>query len=218
MKLLRLLQRKEYRAVGSPVMRRADFRVIAATNRELAAMVDRGLFRRDLYYRLKVVTVRIPPLRERKEDIELLAGHFLKGFGPQYRLGPGVLEELIAHDWPGNVRELEHCIAAMIAMSSSPVLETAMLPSGIGREREASQPSSGEFEERPPGWRAKAPAGIVPLADMERQHIARALEFTRWDCAAAARMLQIGRTTLYRKIKEFGLERARAQSASSGST
>ncbi|MCS6951844.1 MAG: sigma-54 dependent transcriptional regulator [Bryobacterales bacterium] len=258
-KLLRLLQEKEFRPVGSVTRRKADFRVIAATNQDLAQAVERGTFRRDLYYRLSVVNLRLPPLRERKEDIPLLANHFLARYGNNHTLTRECLEAMLSYDWPGNVRELENAIQRMVAINSGPLLHTADLPSAIQHHLEArkaerlsaaacgSARSLGHLAERvanrggeagaaaeglwfdPPrrsptgDGRAErgashrdqlplfgdssrgfaAPEGILPMAELERRAILHALEYTKGDRVMAAHLLGIGRTTLYRKLKEY---------------
>ncbi len=131
MKLLRVLQEREYRPVGSLVRHHVDLRVIAATHHDLVQEVERGRFRQDLFYRLNVVTLRIPPLRERTEDILPLAGHFLELLGADYTLTVEVKTALLDYDWPGNVRELYNCIQRMTAMNSGPLLHTADLPSSL---------------------------------------------------------------------------------------
>src|SRR5882762_1962943 len=128
-KLLRVLQEKEFRPVGSLIQRRSDFRVIAATNRDLAKEVDKGTFRRDLFYRLNVVNLRLSPLRDRREDIPALIGHFLNRYGKNHTLLPETLEAMVSYDWPGNVRELENCIQHLVAINSGPLLHAADLPS-----------------------------------------------------------------------------------------
>ena len=124
-KLLRVLQEKEFRPVGSLTQRRSDFRVIAATNRDLAKEVEKGTFRRDLFYRLNVVNLRLAPLRDRKEDIPGLIAHFLTRYGRGHTLTQETLETMLSYDWPGNVRELENCIQHMVAINSGPLLHAA---------------------------------------------------------------------------------------------
>ena len=130
-KLLRVLQEKEFRPVGSLTTKRSEFRILAATNRDLAKEVERGTFRRDLYYRLNVVSLRLAPLRERKEDIPMLVEHFLKRYGTNHTLTPQVLEVMISYDWPGNIRELENCIQHLVAINSGPLLHVTDLPSSL---------------------------------------------------------------------------------------
>ena len=128
-KLLRVLQEKEFRPVGSLTHRRSDFRVIAATNRDLAKEVEKGAFRRDLFYRLNVVNLRLAPLRDRKEDIPSLIAHFLARHARGHILTQETLEAMLSYDWPGNVRELENCIQHMVAINTGPLLHAAELPS-----------------------------------------------------------------------------------------
>src|SRR5436305_10106563 len=130
-KLLRVLQEKEFRPVGSLTVKRSDFRIIAATNRDLAKEVDKGTFRRDLFYRLNVVTIRISPLRDRKEDIPLLISHFLARYGRNHTLTQEVVNALLSYEWQGNVRELENCIQHMVAINSGHLLHVVDLLSGI---------------------------------------------------------------------------------------
>src|SRR5277367_4874485 len=128
-KLLRVLQEKEFRPVGSLLQKRSDFRVIAATNRDLAKEVEKGTFRRDLFYRLNVVNLRLAPLRDRKEDIPALIAHFLNRYGNHHSLTQETLEAMLSYDWPGNVRELENSIQHMVAINTGPLLHAAELPS-----------------------------------------------------------------------------------------
>jgi len=130
-KLLRVLQEKEFRPVGSVTTRRSDFRIIAATNRDLAKEVEKGTFRRDLYFRLNVINIRLAPLRERREDIPALINHFLARVGGNYSITAEAMEALLNYDWPGNVRELENCIQHMVAINSGPLLHVADLPSNL---------------------------------------------------------------------------------------
>lgn len=223
-KLLRVLQEKEFRPVGSLLQRRSDFRVIAATNRDLAKEVEKGTFRRDLFYRLNVVNLRLPALRDRKEDIPALIAHFLERYGRNHSLAQESLEAMIAYEWPGNVRELENCIQHMVAMNSGPLLHAADLPSMLqhfmaGRRGQAMVMAAGSVVPPPatngvavlpfaaPAAVKEAPAQprIVPLVEVERKAIMDALDYTQGDRAVAAHLLGIGRTTLYRKLKEYEL-------------
>ena len=190
-KLLRLLQEQEVRPIGASKAIKVDVRILAATNRDLPKEIERGRFREDLYYRLKVVTIRVPPLRDRRGDMPALIRHFVKKHAPpDVSLSQRVFERLLDHDWPGNVRQLENAIRAMVALGSAPVIDTSDLPSSMALKT--------------PGFDAgEAVNGILPLAEVERRHILRALEYTRGDVPEAAAMLGIGRTTLYRKIKEY---------------
>lgn len=211
-KLLRVLQEKEFRPVGSLLLKRSDFRIVAATNRDLASEVEKGTFRRDLYYRLNVVTVRLAPLRERKEDIPALVAHFLEKYGNNHALTQEVLEAMLSYDWPGNVRELENCIQHMVAINSGPLLHVNDLPSALRNHLLArkAQSMAAAATAQPP-QPAQSASGfvpaqpIVPLTEMERRAILYALEYTKGDRAVAANLLGIGRTTLYRKLKEYEL-------------
>jgi transcriptional regulator with PAS, ATPase and Fis domain len=219
-KLLRVLQEKEFRPVGSLMHRRSDFRIIAATNRDLAKEVEKGTFRRDLFYRLNVVNVRIAPLRDRKEDIPALIAHFLSRHGRNHTLTQETLEAMISYDWPGNVRELENCIQHMVAINSGPLLHVVELPSMLqnhllAKKTQYLSVAVGSHNlSKPPGeadshqHRATPEHGrppILPLNQMERNAIMDALEYTKGDRAIAANLLGIGRTTLYRKLKEYQL-------------
>ena len=199
-KLLRVLQDKEFRAIGGLSQRSSNFRIIAATNRNLLQEVEDKRFRQDLYYRLKVMKVRLPPLRERREDIPALLGHFLTRYGNDHRIADEVMELLVAYDWPGNVRELEHSVQQMVAMNSGPWLGRADLPSTVINRDSETRIASHYTSPSPSG-----PAGVTPLADIERSAILHAIQVTKGDRTLAADLLGIGRTTLYRKLKEYGL-------------
>jgi DNA-binding NtrC family response regulator len=208
-KLLRVLQEREIRPVGSLQRRKADFRPIAATNRDLAREVEAGRFRRDLYYRLHVVTVRVPPLRERREDIPALIGFFLKRYGGERNLSPELRRAMLEYDWPGNVRELENCIQRMMALNSSTELCTADLPSALAGDlaRKQALPAAMAAAVAQGGVtvvpRRESP--VFRLEEVEKRAILDALEYTRGDRARAAALLGIGRTTLYRRIKAYQL-------------
>jgi DNA-binding NtrC family response regulator len=213
-KLLRVLQEKEFRPVGSLTSHRSDFRIIAATNRDLAKEVEKGTFRRDLYFRLNVINIRLSPLRERREDIPSLIHHFLSRVGGNYSLTAEALEVLISYDWPGNIRELENCVQHMVAINAGPLLHVADLPSNLQnhliqkksqcRMAAAGASSSHQDLEDPAANPSPVPT-IVPLAELERRAILNALDCTNGDRAIAAHRLGIGRTTLYRKLKEYDL-------------
>lgn len=211
-KLLRLLQEQEFRPVGSLQVKKSRFRVIAATNRDLAAEVEKGNFRQDLYFRLNVVTMRLAPLRDRREDLPALIAHFLKQYGNGHTLSSDLLELMMSYPWPGNVRELQNCVQGMVAVNTGPVLHAADAPSHLQHHRESA--ALGRLKKAANGNHAAgngdAPvpivAPVVPLAEMERQAIIRALEYTKGDRVMAAHLLGIGRTTLYRKLKEYGIK------------
>jgi DNA-binding NtrC family response regulator len=213
-KLLRVLQEKEFRPVGAVSARRADFRVIAATNRDLAKEVEKGTFRRDLYYRLNVVALKLQPLRERREDIPALLVHFLGRYGNGHQFTPEAMQALLSYDWPGNVRELENCVQRMVAVNSGPLLHTGDLPTHIqnyliaqrqqARAAAATvQPMSDTTIAGTNGHHPVPDCPVLPLIEVERRAILKALEYTRGDRALAAQLLGIGRTTLYRKLKEY---------------
>ncbi len=198
-KLLRVLQEKEIRAIGALGAKKANFRVIAATNRDLKREVERGAFRRDLYYRLNVVTLRLPPLRDRREDIPELVRYFLARYGrPDYRLSSALTNALLAYEWPGNVRELENCVQRMLALNSGPELDVGDLPSALAAAAPQAVPLSAP---PPPAVRVR----VVPMEELEHQAILDALEHTQGDRKRAARILGIGRTTLYRKLRKYNV-------------
>jgi DNA-binding NtrC family response regulator len=218
-KILRVLQEKEFRPVGSLQTKRSDFRVIAATNRDLLKEVERGAFRQDLYYRLNVVTVRIPPLRERREDIPLLMRHFLAKYGSGHTFTQEAMDTMLSYEWPGNVRELENMIQQMVAVRTGPLLHLTDLPSPLqnhlyarrGPSLAMSAAAGGGTFHAAISAASASPATdtrfldspILPLTEIERRAIVHALEFTKGDRLMAAGLLGIGRTTLYRKLKEY---------------
>ena len=208
-KLLRALQEKEVRPVGANFTVPISARVLAATNRDLAAMVEQGRFRKDLYFRLNVVNLRIPPLRDRREDIALLALHFLercdRESGITHTFSDDALRTMTQYDWPGNVRELEHAIERACALSSGPILHMADLPTQIQdfhMHREHVH-DPGEATR----WSGEVVGGtpIVSIADLERQAILGTIRQLNGDKLMAAKLLGIGKTTLYRKLKEYGI-------------
>jgi two-component system response regulator HydG len=205
-KLLRALQEKEVRPVGANHRVPIKARIVAATNRDLAAMVEKGSFRKDLFYRLNVVNLRLPPLRDRREDIPLLAAHFLdrisREHGRKFTLSDEVLRTMMRHDWPGNVRELENAIERACALSSGPVLHLGDLPTQLqqqGLEAKRAATAAGAKAEE-----AEAPE-VKTLADLEREAILGAIRTLNGDKLQAAKLLGIGKTTLYRKLKEYGI-------------
>lgn len=203
MKLLRVLQEKEFRAVGGLGQRASDFRVIAATNRDLAAEVEAKRFRQDLYYRLNVMKLRIPPLRERKGDIPVLVRHFLGRYGNGQEVPEEVMQSLVDYDWPGNVRQLEHAVQQLVAMNTGPWISPADLPSVvINRSQEIRSSGAGVPSSSPLHLSAEP---VITLAEVEKRAILNALDHTKGDRTFAAELLGIGRTTLYRKLKEYGL-------------
>jgi DNA-binding NtrC family response regulator len=207
MKLLRVLQEKEFRAVGALSQRSSSFRVIAATNRDLAAEVDAKRFRQDLYYRLNVMRVRLTPLRERRDDIPALVTHFLGRYGAGHSLTTEAMSALVEYDWPGNVRELEHAIQHMVAMNSGPWLTHVELPTTVQNPRIEKKLDAQLSLTRLASAVSQEPVHpVLPLAEVEKQAILRAVDFTKGDRTLAAALLGIGRTTLYRKLKEYGFD------------
>jgi two-component system response regulator HydG len=293
-KFLRTLQEKEVRPVGSNRRIKIEARIIAATNRDLEVAVQQGHFRKDLYFRLNVVSLRLPPLRERKSDIPLLVNHLIEKYKPVGKprmvVSEDAMNRLMAYDWPGNVRELENCIERAVALGSGPVLQSSdlttnlqygravaehsMAVTGEGGSRSmaaAADSAAGNVGNRPPlrslpgtgdafipslpnggasgsgapgsasfggfprsGWTSSSPAPasrrpfpmpsaaldssapavaqpegslqdrIIPLAELEKRAICSAVREASGDKLLAARLLGIGKTTLYRKLKEYG--------------
>jgi two-component system response regulator HydG len=205
-KLLRALQEREVRPVGSTHSVPIRARIIAATNRNLAEMVEKGTFRKDLFYRLNVVNLRLPSLRDRREDIPLLAAHFLERIsrqqGKKFTLSDDVLRIMMRHDWPGNVRELDNALERACTFASAPVINVGNLPTQLQEQgleaQRTNSPESGAGEYRP------APT-VTTLADMERAAILGAIRSLNGDKLQAAKLLGIGKTTLYRKLKEYGI-------------
>lgn len=205
-RLLRALQEKEIRPVGSNHRVPINCRILAATNRDLGTMVEQGRFRKDLYYRLNVVALRIPPLRDRREDIPLLAAHFLERMcrksETKFVFSDDALRTMSEYAWPGNVRELENSIERACALSSGPVLRLGDLPTQLQDfHLHAYQSANG----RAINAAADPSVDVTPLADLERQAILDTLRQLNGDKLTAARLLGIGKTTLYRKLKEYGI-------------
>ncbi len=181
-------------------------RIVAATNRDLAAMVEKGSFRKDLFYRLNVVNLRLPSLRDRREDIPLLAAHFLdrisREHGRKFTLSDEALRTMMRHDWPGNVRELENSVERACALLRGRCLHLGDLPTQL-------QQQGLETQARGRGRRGRAGNGAAPevktLADLEREAILGAIRTLNGDKLQAAKLLGIGKTTLYRKLKEYGI-------------
>ncbi len=192
--LLRVLQEKEFRRLGGTEVIKVDVRIISATNRDLPEALRQGIFRGDLFYRLNVVAIPLPPLRDRKEDIPLLAKHFLKRYAIEInkkvdRLEPRALESLMNYNWPGNVRELENAVERAVVISQS---------------RELTEK---DFAFLQSGPTPLAEGGIKNLQELERLHVLRVLDENHWNISKSASELGIDRVTLYNKIKKYGLER-----------
>lgn len=188
-KLLRALQDGEVRPIGSNRPTKVRTRIISATNQDLEAAVEQGSFRGDLYFRLAVFAIELPPLRERKSDIPVLVHHFINWHTRDRKevidICPGAMHRLMDYDWPGNVRELENCIVRTLTSHTGSLIEARDL--SINHLRHAEPPT---------------------LREIERQAILRALRATGGDCQRAAKQLGIGKTTIYRKIKEYGISHA----------
>src|SRR5579862_357170 len=194
-KLRRAIQEKEIRPVGSTRRTAINVRILAATNRDLEQAVAQGTFRRDLYFRLNVLNLRIPALRERRQDIPVLAGFFLERMshelGQERTLSDDAMKVLLAYDWPGNVRELENCLEQACAMNSGPIIHITDLPGAIRGE-------NGHLT-----IHAESSVKIVSISELERSTILNTITQLNGDKLMAARLLGIGKTTLYRKLKEY---------------
>lgn len=205
-KLLRALQEREVRPVGATHRVPIKARIVAATNRDLAAMVERGQFRKDLFYRINVVNLKLPALRDRKEDIPLLAAHFLdrisREHGQKFTLSDEALRTMMRFDWPGNVRELEHAIERACTMCSGQTLYLGDMPTQLQNHELEARKAAGLVAEA--GVTGPGPQ-LMTLAEMEKQAILATIRTLNGDKLQAARLLGIGKTTLYRKLKEYGI-------------
>jgi DNA-binding NtrC family response regulator len=197
-KLLRVLQEKEVRPVGSNQKVKVDVRVVAATNRDLESEYRNGTFRKDLYFRLNVVTVHLPSLRERRSDIPMLAHWFLDRYAPDssMQVTNGAMKSLLQYDWPGNVRELENCIERAVALGDSKIIDVGDLPPAIA----SASPTADTGVVVMSG-----PVSSTDLEDIERATIERVFEQVKGDKAMAGKMLGISRATLYRKLKRYNI-------------
>ena len=197
-KLLRVLQEKEIRPVGSNQRTKVDVRVIAATNRDLEQEYRAGTFRKDLYFRLNVVTVHVPALRERRSDIPMLAHWFLERCAPgrSVQVTNAAMKSLLQYDWPGNVRELENCMERAVALGDHQILDVDDLPPAI-----ASTPQAREITEA----NSSDELSTTDLEDIERSTIERVFQQVKGDKALAGKMLGISRATLYRKLKRYNI-------------
>jgi two-component system response regulator AtoC len=196
-KLLRVLQEKEVRPVGSNQKVKVDVRVIAATNRDLEREYKEGTFRKDLFFRLNVVTIHLPSLRERRSDIPMLVHWFLERLAPgeSIHVTNAAMKNLLQYDWPGNVRELENCMERAVTLGDRRLIDTEDMPSSINSETvkaEYATPS------------ASSPSS-TDLEDIERATIERVFEQVKGDKAMAGKMLGISRATLYRKLKRYNI-------------
>ena len=209
-KLLRVIQTREFSKVGGTKAIRTDIRLITATNKDLKVAVEQGTFREDLYYRVAVFMIKVPPLRERPEDIPHLADYFLRRFADLYgkpvaKIAPATLARMVAFPWPGNIRQLENSIEQAVVLAEDTVLNDRDLFAGdFASAAVVASPApdlSGMFE-----------AGL-PLGEVERRHIIRTLHLTRGNRSEAARLLQISIRCLQYKLKAYGLQNLRSERA-----
>jgi len=206
-KILRVLQEHEFERLGGTRTLRVDVRVITATNRNLPQMVAQGLFREDLYYRLNVVSIDMPPLRERKDDIEQLAKFFLKRFAGELKknvmgLSPDAQKLLMRYNWPGNIRELENSIERAVLMSEGPLVTSSDLRLGELSTTQASGDAAPVVKIPPTG---------IPLEEIERQALVEALRMSNWVQKDAAELLAISPRVMNYKIKTLGIDFARGR-------
>jgi transcriptional regulator with PAS, ATPase and Fis domain len=192
-KLLRVLETRQFYKVGSTSPTDADVRIISATNRHLQAEVEEGKFREDLFYRLNVFTIEIPPLRDRKKDIPMLAAHFVKMFAAKMNKSRQVMTKefvqlLERQPWKGNIRELRNVIERAVILTDGPELDVESLPLEFRQETHVGVPMS-----------------AFDLASVEKLHIQRVMNYTKGNKVEAAKLLNIGLTTVYRKMEEYGL-------------
>jgi DNA-binding NtrC family response regulator len=194
-KLLRAIEEQEVRRLGSNQVTKVDIRLIAASNRKLAELVEAGKFRADLYYRLRVVEIELPPLRARKDDIPLLAEHFLRNFGRErdreFSLTSPALEVLMAYDWPGNVRELENALESAVALNRTGVITPVDLPGKVCQVSEGADPVERAFSDLP------------ALDELERRYATHVMRVTRGNKVKAAQIMGIARKTLYNLLGEL---------------
>ncbi|HXG44518.1 MAG TPA: sigma-54 dependent transcriptional regulator [Gemmatimonadales bacterium] len=207
-RLLRAVQEREIVPVGSETPVKVDVRVIAATHRDLEAMVREGAFREDLFYRLNVVTIHLPPLRERRQDIPLLVDHTLRGLARKHGRGPVALDPeaqalLLSYDWPGNIRQLQNVLERSLVLAEQDVIGPEHLPPEL-REQGGWRGTGGAA---PPSGTAGAPR-LVPLALVEREHVLAVLAACEGNRERAARVLRISRRTLSRMLQRWGLKGA----------
>jgi two-component system NtrC family response regulator len=202
-KLLRAIQEREIQRLGSSETRSVDVRILAATGEDLEGAIRRKTFREDLYYRLNVVPIHLPPLRDRREDVPLLVQHFLETASRKFsRDAPGIepdaMEHLQGYPWPGNVRELENCMERLLVLTRGPQVTVEDLPPNLREGVDATAMSVNGFE---------LPAGGVRLTDLERHLILQALQRCRGNLRPAARLLGISYKTLQYRVRKYGLDR-----------
>ena len=204
-KLVRVLQDREFERLGGTKTLKVDVRVVAATNQDLRAALEHGTFRKDLYYRLKVVPINMPPLRERKEDIPLLVDHFLRMYGEENRreglqFSPQAMQMLMGYDWPGNVQELENAVERAVVLSSGPVLGPEFLPEQLSQDRSRTLRTLPAREES----EGRSLSEIVEA--YERRVILDMLSRSNWSQTEAAERFKIPLSTLNQKIKRLQID------------
>jgi DNA-binding NtrC family response regulator len=223
-KLLRVLQEKEVRPVGSNQRMKVDVRVIAATNRDLEAAYKNGTFRKDLYFRLNVVTLYVPALRERRSDTPMLVHWFLERYAPgsELHVTSAAMKALMQYDWPGNVRELENCVERAVALGNGQIIDLGDLPPAIASGatvegtgevvpmegammRDSNLAATQTIAEGARGSSSSSASSTTDLEDIERATIQRVFQQVKGDKALAGRMLGISRATLYRKLKRYNI-------------
>ena len=197
-KLLRVLQEGEVQRVGNDKPLHVDVRIIAATNRDLGAEVEAGRFREDLYYRLNVITLNVPPLRDREGDVPLLVNHFLKVYAEKNRkvvkgVSPTAMDLLLKHPWPGNVRELENAVERAVILTTGEYVTERELPMNIQKARDECPPQGPSLTGR-------------SLEDIEREAVVAALKDSGGNKSRAAKTLGITRATLHNKLKKYALD------------
>jgi transcriptional regulator with GAF, ATPase, and Fis domain len=209
-KLLRVLQEREFQRLGGTRTLKADVRVVAATHRDLGAAIARGEFREDLYYRLNVFEIAIPPLRERPDDVLLLAESFLEELGPAMgRPAEGISRDardwLLAYPWPGNVRELRNAIERALLLCDGGLITREHLPAAVGRPEEARPAGGNGRGNGALDPEAPLPPGGVDLDELERSFVEKALAQTRGNKSKASRLLGLTRAQLYSRLEKYGL-------------
>ena len=192
MDLLRVIETKQFTRVGGNEIIKVDFRIVCATNKDLEKAMAEGSFREDLYYRLNVFSINMPPLRERKSDIPMLADYFVKKYSramakPVTSISPEAMDVIVRYNWPGNVRELENAIERAMVVGKPPAIQPDDLPFRLSEKNQI--PHSGS------------------LAAMEKSHISSVLEKNNWNISRSAEILEIDRVTLYNKIGKYGLRK-----------
>ncbi|MCL6634527.1 MAG: sigma-54 dependent transcriptional regulator [Peptococcaceae bacterium] len=199
-KLLRVLQEREFERVGGTETIKVDVRIVAATNKDLEKSIETGEFREDLYYRLNVVEIVLPPLRERKADIPALVNHIVKGCAAEHNkvirgFSEAAMDVLMGYDWPGNIRELKNICERAVLMSTGPVLGVEELPLTLKKKS------------RRYNWLNEIPGGSLKeiVSEVEREIVLRALEENNWNRSAAAQALKMNRSSFYAKLKELGI-------------